>query len=229
MRLRRFPWEWLPCNRGSSRRLPRHPVTPVTDAAAQGARRAIGLLGGTFDPPHIGHLAAAVSVRHALGLDEVLLVPAGDPWQKTGTRAITPAPLRMEMVAAAAGGLDGIRASDVEVRRPGPSYSVDTVASLREVDPSLDVTLVLGRDAAAGLVTWHRYEDLLALARLAIVDRGGEPPVLPPGTDSVVVPMPRLDVSSTDLRARVASGAPLDVLVPAAVIDVIERHGLYRA
>lgn len=203
-------------------------MTPVTSGVDGGSGRAIGLLGGTFDPPHIGHLAAAVSVRHALGLDEVLLVPAGDPWQKSGTRPITPGPVRLEMVAAAVEGLDGLRASDVELRRPGPSYSVDTVAALREDDPSLAVTLVLGRDAAAGLATWHRHEELLGLARLAIVDRDGEPPVLPLGADAVVVPMARLDVSSTDLRARAAAGAPLDVLVPAAVIEVIERHRLYR-
>ncbi len=201
-------------------------MTPVT---VEPSGRAIGVLGGTFDPPHIGHLVAAVSARHALGLDEVLLVPAGDPWQKSGARAVTPAEVRMEMVAAAVEGLEGVRASDVEVRRPGPSYSVDTVAALRAAEPSVAVTLVLGRDAAAGLATWHRYDELLALARLAIVDRDGGPPVLPPGAEAVVVPMPRLDVSSTDLRARVAAGAPLDVLVPAAVIDVIARHRLYRS
>lgn len=200
-------------------------MTPVTDRRPG---RAIGLLGGTFDPPHIGHLAAAVSARHALGLDEVLVVPAGDPWQKTGSRAITPGSVRMEMVAAAVEGIPGLRASDVEVRRPGPSYSVDTVATLREAEPTTTVTLVLGRDAAAGLATWHRHEELLVLARLAIVDRGGDPPVLPPGADAVTVAMPRLDVSSTDLRARTAVGAPLDVLVPRGVIDVIRRHDLYR-
>jgi nicotinate-nucleotide adenylyltransferase len=202
-------------------------VTPVTDGRP--AERSIGLLGGTFDPPHIGHLVAAVSARHALGLDEVLLVPAGDPWQKSGERQITSGPVRMEMVGAAVEGIAGLAASDVELQRPGPSYSVDTVAALREAEPSTAVTLVLGRDAAAGLTTWHRHDELLALARLAVVDRGDDPPALPPGADVVVVPMPRLDVSSTDLRARVAAGAPLDVLVPPAVIAVIERHGLYRS
>src|SRR4051794_20612627 len=108
-----------------------------------------GVLGGTFDPPHIGHLLAAVNVRHALDLDEVLLVVANDPWQKTGSRPITPAEDRLAMVRAAAEGLGGIVASDLELRRGGPSYMVDTLAELGEHDPDGERFLILGADAAA--------------------------------------------------------------------------------
>ena len=203
-------------------------MTPVTE---EGGRRGLGLLGGTFDPPHIGHLAAAVSARHALDLDTVLLVPAGDPWQKRGTRDITPGPLRLEMVEGATRGLAGLRASDVEVRRPGPSYTLDTIVALREDRPDLAITLVLGRDAVAGIRTWHRWEDVLARAEVAVIDRDGEgigDLDLPAGMRVTSVPMPRLDVSSTDLRRRVAAGEPIDVLTPPPVVRIIAERGLYR-
>lgn len=187
-----------------------------------------GVLGGTFDPPHIGHLLAALNVRHALGLDEVLLVVANDPWQKTSERPITPAADRLAMVEAAADGLDGLVASDLELRRGGPSYMVDTLAELGERDPAGERFLILGADAAAGLPTWHRADDLPALATLVLVDRPGIPcPPPPEGWSFERVEIPRIELSSTDLRQRVADGRPLDLLVTPAVWSCIRQRRLY--
>lgn len=195
--------------------------------------RRIGLLGGTFDPPHLGHLRAAVVVRHTLDLDAVLLVPNGDPWQKRDHRTITRAPVRLEMVEAAAATLRsgaGVVVSDVEVRRSGPSFTVDTVSALREAEPDIDVTVVIGRDVASQIPTWERYEELLTQVGVAVVARP-EIDVGPPAellTQVVEVPMEQLDVSSSGVRALVAQGRPVDVLVPAEVAAIIVREGLYR-
>lgn len=191
----------------------------------RGAR--VGVFGGTFDPPHIGHLAAAVSAGHELGLDVVALVPNGQPWQKEGSRTITPAVVRLEMVEAAARGVPGVEVSDLEVRRPGPSFTVDTVAELRAAGAA-EVVVVLGRDAAALIPTWERHEELLASATLAVVERPGPPVAVPAVVRHVVLDVPRIDVSSSELRSWVARGRPIDVLVPAGAVAVIERHRLYR-
>ena len=192
-------------------------------------RRRLGLLGGTFDPPHIGHLVAAVSVGDALGLDEVWLVPNGDPWQKRDRR-VTPATVRLEMARAAAADVPGVEVSDVEVRRPGPSFTIDTVHQLRAEDPGRDLVVIMGRDSALGLPTWERHEELLAMAALAVVDRAGVGTALPelPGAEVEIVPMRRIEVSSTELRRMVADGRPIVPLVPAAVADLVAEHGLYR-
>jgi nicotinate-nucleotide adenylyltransferase len=194
--------------------------------AAPGRRT--GVLGGTFDPPHIGHLLAALNVRHALDLDEVLLVVANDPWQKTAERPITPAADRLAMVQAAVAGLDGLVASDVEIGRGGPSYMVDTLAELAVADPDGDRFLIVGADAAAGLLTWDRAERLPGLATLVLVDRPGiECDAPPPGWPLRRVEIPRIELASTDLRARVADGRPLDLLVPDGVWSVIRDRRLY--
>lgn len=193
-------------------------------------RRRIGVFGGTFDPPHVGHLVVAVNVRHALDLDEVRLVVANVPWQKVGERAVSPAEDRLAMVEAAVADVDGLVISDREVRRGGPSYSADTLAELRVEEPDAELFLVLGSDAAAGLDTWERAEEVQDLARLVVVERPGElPTAVPPGWRFERVECPRLEVSSTDLRARVADGRPLDFLVPPAVISCIARRHLYRS
>jgi nicotinate-nucleotide adenylyltransferase len=175
-----------------------------------------------------------VSVGEELALDEVWLVPNGDPWQKRD-RVVTGAGLRLSMTAAAVEGVPGLAVSDIEVRRPGPSFTIDTVLSLRASDPSCELVLVMGRDSALGLPTWERHEELLAMVDLAVVDRalpvpGAPVPPLPdlPGARITVVPMRRIDVSSTEIRDRVAEGRPIIPLVPPAVADVIARHELYR-
>jgi nicotinate-nucleotide adenylyltransferase len=191
--------------------------------------RRLGLFGGTFDPPHVGHLVTAVNVRHELGLDRVLLVVAGRPWQKVGTRDITPAADRYAMAEAAVGSVDGLEASRLEIDRPGMSYTADTLAELAAEDPGCELFVVLGSDAAAGLPTWERADEVRAAATIVVVERPGTREVEPPpGWSWVRVEVPRLEVSSTDLRARVADGRPLDYLLTPEVIATIEARGLYH-
>jgi nicotinate-nucleotide adenylyltransferase len=193
------------------------------------AWRRIGVFGGTFDPPHVGHLVTAVNVRHTLDLDVVLLVVASDPWQK-GHRELTPAPDRLAMVEAAVGDVAGLEASDLELQRAGRSYTADTLAELGRIHPDAELVLVLGSDAAAGLPTWERADEVRKQASIVVVTRpGSEEGRPPPGWDWDAVETPRLEVSSTDLRARVADGRPLDYLLTSAVLDCIEARGLYRS
>jgi nicotinate-nucleotide adenylyltransferase len=191
--------------------------------------RRIGVFGGTFDPPHVGHLVVAVNVRHALALDVVLLVVANDPWQKSGSRQVSPASDRLAMVVAAVGDVDGLEASDIEMSRGGTSYTADTLAALQAAEPDAELLLVLGSDAAAGLPTWERADEVRRRAGIVVVTRPGAEDGAPPtGWDWTRVECPRLEVSSTDLRDRVIDGRPLDYLLPPAVIDCIEARGLYR-
>ena len=191
-------------------------------------RRGLGILGGTFDPPHIGHLAAAVEVRYALRLERVLLMVANDPWQKTGTRPLSAAPDRLAMTNAAVKGIDGIDASDLEISRGGPTYSIDTLQYLRESEPDQQLFLIVGSDAATNLHTWHRHQELPELATLVIVQRDGESEAVPPPSwRTLRVSMPRLDVSSSDLRERAREGRPLAPLVVPGVIGEIKARGLY--
>jgi nicotinate-nucleotide adenylyltransferase len=189
----------------------------------------LGVFGGTFDPPHVGHLVTAVNVRHELALDRVLLVVNAHPWQKLGTRDITPAADRLAMVAAAVGKVEGLEASAVELDRGGMSYTADTLDTLLAERPDRELFVVLGSDAAAGLTTWERADEVRQLATIVVVDRpGAEESHPPPGWSWRRVEVPRLEVSSTDLRARVADGRPLDYLLTADVIATIEHRGLYR-
>jgi nicotinate-nucleotide adenylyltransferase len=190
----------------------------------------LGIFGGTFDPPHVGHLVTAVNVRHDLALDRVLLVVAGRPWQKLGTREISSAADRYAMVAAAVGTVDGLEASALEIDRPGLSFTADTLALLQAEDPGRELFLILGSDAAAGLPTWDRADEVRSLATLVVVDRPGSRSAgPPPGWTWERVEVPRLEVSSTELRARVAEGRPLDYLLTPAVIAAIADRGLYGA
>jgi nicotinate-nucleotide adenylyltransferase len=189
----------------------------------------IGVFGGTFDPPHVGHLVTAVNVRHDLHLDRLLLVVANEPWQKLGSRPITPASDRLAMVEAAVAGVDGLEACALEIERGGHSYTADTLAQLADLHPGAELFVVLGADAAAGLPTWERVEEVRSLASLVIVDRPGEPPpVVPEGWDWTHVEVPRLEVSSTDLRDRVADGRPLEYLLPRDVVACVRERQLYR-
>ena len=191
--------------------------------------RRIGVLGGTFDPPHIGHLAMGIEVRHALDLDVVLFVVANRPWQKVGVRDVSPADVRLALVEAAVGGLEGLEASDLEIRRGGDSYTADTLAELAAQGAGDELWVILGADAAAGLPTWVRGDEVKARARLCVADREGVAGPPPDGWSWTTVPITRLDVSSSDLRARVAAGRPIEVLVPPAVRSLIESLRLYRS
>jgi nicotinate-nucleotide adenylyltransferase len=192
----------------------------------------LGVLGGTFDPVHVAHLAAAVNARAVLRLDRVLLVVAHQPWQKSGRR-LTPAEHRLAMVEAAVEGRDGLVASRLEIDRGGDSYTADTLEQLHHEDPDRELFLIVGSDVAADLDTWKRPEVVARLATLAVVGRGGratpgEPPAaLGPEWRVEPVHMPRLEISSSDLRDRRRRGLPLDFLVPDPVINLIRHHGLY--
>lgn len=187
----------------------------------------LGVFGGTFDPPHVGHLVTAVNVRHELHLDLVLLMVANQPWQKVGSRAITSAEDRLAMVEAAVADVPGLAAGDHELRAGGPSYTADTLATLAREHPHTQLFTIVGDDAAAGFETWHRYADVAAASRLVVVDRPGAPVELSDRFDWIRVEVPRLEVSSTDLRARAADGRPLDYLVTEPVLDVIRSRRLY--
>jgi nicotinate-nucleotide adenylyltransferase len=189
----------------------------------------IGVFGGTFDPPHVGHLVTAVNVRHALALDRVLLVVANQPWQKEGSREISPAEDRYALVAAAVAHVDGLEASRIELDRGGSSYTADTLRALTDGGSGAHLFTVLGGDAAAGLTTWERYEEVVALSTLVVVDRPGSKAALPDGFRWVHVEVPHLEVSSTDLRARFVDGRPLDYLIPRGVIAEIRARAMYGA
>jgi nicotinate-nucleotide adenylyltransferase len=188
----------------------------------------LGLFGGTFDPPHVGHLVTAVNVRHALDLDEVILMVANVPWQKQGERRLTPAEDRFAMVEAAVAEVPGLVPGRQEIDHGGNSYTADTLEALAVEFPDAELYTIVGDDAAAGLRTWARYDEVVASSRLVVVDRPGEPVVLPEDVDWIRVEVPRLQVSSTDLRARFTDGRPLDYLVTEPVLDVIRTRSLYR-
>jgi nicotinate-nucleotide adenylyltransferase len=188
----------------------------------------LGIFGGTFDPPHVGHLATAVNVRHDLHLDRVLLVVNNVPWQKVGSREISPAADRLAMVAAAVGAVEGLEASSLEIDAGGLSYTADTLVTLAAEDPTRELYVILGSDAAAGLPTWERVDDVRALATVVVVERPGSPTVPPlAGWRWERVEVPGLEVSSTELRTRAEAGRPLDFLVTHEVVECIAERGLY--
>jgi nicotinate-nucleotide adenylyltransferase len=201
-------------------------VVPDEDGSRQqgATKERIGLFGGTFDPVHVAHLVDASSARYQLGLDRVLLVVAGSPWQKQG-RELAPAEARYEMVAAAIDGVEGLEASRLEIDRAGPTYTVDTVEQLARDDREL--FLVMGSDVAASLPTWHRVDDLRDATTLALIDRGKSPVAPPAGWKTVRVSTPRFELSSTELRRRVADGEPVEYLIPLPAVRVLRERGLY--
>lgn len=196
----------------------------------------IGVLGGTFDPPHLAHLAIGAAAKHTLDLDRVLFVPAGDPWRKAG-RLVTPAAVRLRMLHAALDPLPWAEVSTVELDRPGPSYITETLPILAAGTPDAAWWFILGDDALEDTPHWHEPERLLALARLAVVWRPPGVAMVPltvldrfPGIAERIdeVHMEPLTVSSTDLRARVQAGGSTSVLLPDEVRAVIDELGLYR-
>jgi len=186
----------------------------------------LGVFGGTFDPVHAGHVVVATETRAQLGLDRVLLVVAGDPWQKRG-RVVASAADRLALAATAVDGLEGVEASAVEIERDAPSVTADTLEALTA--PGRELFLVLGADAVANMGTWRRLEETRHLATVVVVERAGDAHSEPPGPGWRVerVSIPRLDISSTDLRRRLQEGRPIDGQVPAAVVREITARGLY--
>ncbi|UCG10374.1 MAG: nicotinate-nucleotide adenylyltransferase [Dehalococcoidia bacterium] len=196
----------------------------------------IGVLGGTFDPVHLAHLAVAKAVKAELGLSEVIFVPAGQPWLKADNY-ISAAEHRVQMVRLAIAGKSYFRLSTVEIDRPGPSYTVDTMAELREqIGAEDELYFILGWDNLAELPRWREPARLIKLCYLVAVPRPGYPvPDLKklegkiPGIARRVIVMdkPQLDISATEIRKRLTRGKPINDLVPEAVAEYIKRHGLY--
>ncbi len=191
------------------------------------AKQQIGLLGGTFDPPHFGHLLVADQVRTGLELDAVWLVPAGDPWQKSSDGLVTPKHRRLELTRAAVGDTPGLAVSSIEVDRDGPSYTIDTVTTLAATHPNTDWLLIMGADAANGLATWHRHEELAAMVEVVVVDRPGSEPRPPAPWRWRRVDVPELELSSSDIRSRFSENRSVRFMTPAEVIDRCRALGLY--
>ncbi len=197
----------------------------------------VGVLGGTFDPIHTAHLVMADEVRVRLNLDEILFVPAGEPWLKTA-HFISLAEHRVQMVRLAIKGRPHFKLSTVEVERAGPSYTVDTIAELRQqLSIEDDIFFILGWDSVAGLPQWREPFRLIEMCYLVAVPRPSySAPDLPalesliPGISERLVMMdkPEIDISSSEVRERVARGLAIAHLVPEAVERYIKRHGLYR-
>jgi nicotinate-nucleotide adenylyltransferase len=188
----------------------------------------IGLLGGTFDPIHVAHLAVAIAAKHQLGLDRVLLMVANVPWQKAQQRHVSDAAARMAMVEAACVGYPGLEPSDLEISRGGDSFTADTLEQL--AGPNREIFLIIGSDLVDDLPTWKRWQEIPPLCTLAVAHRPGEAErgELAPGWRSVTIRVPALEISSTELREMASEGRPIDFLVPANVIEVIVRKNLYR-
>lgn len=180
-----------------------------------------GILGGTFDPIHVAHLHAADCARHALRLDRVLIMPAGDPWQKSG-RVVSPASDRLAMCRLAVADAEGIRVDEREVGRDGPTYTVDTLASFPEDE---ELFLILGADAASGLASWHRWESVVGRASIVIAPRPGVE--IPDVEGGIVLDTGLLEVSGTAIRKAVSEGGAWRFLVPPSVRDYISTHDLY--
>ena len=191
------------------------------------SRTRVGVLGGTFDPFHNGHLEVACAVRDSGLVDVVIVVPANDPWQKA---CVATADQRLEMVRRGIVGHHGIQLSDVDIRRGGPTYTVDTLADISSTHVGDDVTFIVGSDAAAGLPTWHRAEELRRSTSFIVVTRPGtRPPQLDvEGYDLNLLEIRPVDISSSAIRERVSKGLALTDLVPSAVAEYITDKGLYR-
>ena len=197
----------------------------------------LGVFGGTFDPIHLGHMTVAEDARRLLDLDEVRFIPAGSPWLKTGQR-ITDARHRMAMVRRAVAAVSYFRTSDIEVKRPGPTYTVDTLEQLKkELGPDTEFFLILGLDSLRELARWRDPRRILEMCTVAAMPRPGSRH-FEPSTMASIAPdasaririvdgASLLAVSGTEIRRRVSQGLPIDHMVPQPVVAYIRDHGLY--
>jgi nicotinate-nucleotide adenylyltransferase len=189
----------------------------------------LGLFGGSFDPPHVGHLVVAQDALERLGLDGVRFVPARrSPFKSEGDAGADPA-LRLALVRAAVAGHPVFTAEGLELERASPSYTIDTVRILRDREPGVRWTLLLGSDQWASFDRWREAGELARLARIAVLARAGDTGSGSAGPDlpHVTVPVTRVDISSTDIRRRVREGRSIRYLVPEPVRALIEANGLY--
>jgi nicotinate-nucleotide adenylyltransferase len=196
-----------------------------------------GILGGTFDPVHLGHITIAENVRDELSLDEVLLIPAGVPMSRPNDR-VTTASHRLNMVEIAVKGKKALKATPIEIERPGPTYTVDTLEELRKRGNEDDeIYFVLGSDTLQTIGTWKNPGRILELCRLVVVPRPGYQPLsdeelekILPGLSKNIIVMkgPYLDISASQIRKRIAEGKPISHLVPEGIEEYIRQHNLYR-
>jgi len=188
----------------------------------------VGVFGGTFDPPHVGHLIVAQDAMESLGLDRVRLVPAHVSPLKTEGPTGTPPDLRLEMVRRAAAGHPGFEISGAEVERDPPSYTVDTLREFSEAEPDVEWTLLLGADQWADFDRWRDPGTIAELARIVVLTRAGaDARPVRAGVDHEVLEVPRVDVSASDIRRRARTGRSIRYLVPEAVRTLIDEKGLY--
>jgi len=190
----------------------------------------LGVFGGSFDPPHLAHVALAHAALHQLNLERLLVLPTGQAWYKT--RSLSPAAHRLSMTQAAFSELPEVSVDGRELSRPGPTYTVDTLRELRAEFPAMQLCLIMGADQSAALPTWREWQAICQLAIICIADREGQ--------HSVAIPsevleqariehllMPRMPLSATDIRSRVAAGLGIAHLVPQGVARYIENNHLY--
>jgi nicotinate-nucleotide adenylyltransferase len=187
----------------------------------------IGIFGGTFDPPHVGHLIVASDAFAVLGLDRLILVPSADPPHKQGQVAAT-AEQRLEMVRAAVRDDPRFEVDDIELKRAGASYSVDTLREMRVRFPDAEIFFLLGMDQMRELHSWREPHEVARLACLSVIARDGDEPDPDTPFRFRLVPVTRIDLSATDIRRRIAEGVSVRYLVPEAVRGIIEGFGLYR-
>jgi nicotinate-nucleotide adenylyltransferase len=191
----------------------------------------IGLLGGSFDPPHLAHLALGRVAQHALALDELRWLPAGSPWQKVG-RTMAPAADRAAMLAALLGDAPGNLIDRRELQRDGPTYTIDTVRELQAELPGAEWILILGQDQYARFDTWRDWPELLQRVTLAVAARAGQAPRAPAALAAmphrcVALDLPPLDIAASAIRDLAAAGRPVQALVGDAVARYIDQHQLY--
>ncbi|MFJ4045460.1 nicotinate-nucleotide adenylyltransferase [Microbacterium sp. NPDC089987] len=188
----------------------------------------IGVMGGTFDPIHHGHLVAASEVAHSFGLDEVVFVPTGQPWQK---QHVSPSEHRYLMTVIATASNPDFTVSRVDIDRDGPTYTIDTLRDLKSQRPDAELFFISGADAVAQILSWRDHDELWDLAHFVAVSRPGH--VLStdglPTDDVSQLEVPALSISSTNCRERVADGQPVWYLVPDGVVQYIAKHHLYRS
>jgi nicotinate-nucleotide adenylyltransferase len=193
-------------------------------------KRRLGIMGGTFDPIHHGHLVAASEVAHLFDLDEVVFVPTGEPWQKNG-RKVAEAEDRYLMTVIATASNPRFRVSRIDVERPGATYTIDTLREMRQLyGPHTELFFITGADALAKMLTWHNAEEMFTLAHFVGCTRPGhrlEDPGLPAGKVSLVE-VPALSISSSEVRERVRAGEPIWYLVPDGIVQYINKRNLYR-
>lgn len=199
--------------------------------ASQSKKPRVGVMGGTFDPIHHGHLVAASEAAHRFGLDEVVFVPTGEPWQKAGKK-ISPAEDRYLMTVIATASNPRFTVSRVDIDRAGPTYTIDTLKDLRAVYPGAELYFITGADALSSIMSWHDWEQMFELAEFVGVTRPGyelTEDMLPTEIRERVhlLEIPAMAISSTDCRARAAEGRPVWYLVPDGVVQYIAKHRLY--